>query len=140
MRITSSSIALTVADPAASSSFLQRHFGYRELVAADGFASVAREGGVGIALMRTGLSNLPEEQRGRHATGIIVAFEVADLDAELERLRNEGAPFAMDLHCDPWGERAFQVVDPNGIIYQCLDWNGPVDPAYAQASAAAQDR
>jgi uncharacterized glyoxalase superfamily protein PhnB len=138
MRITSHSIALTVADVQASSQFAQRHLGYRELMAAEGFASLTREGGLNIALMQCGLPNLPEEQRQRQATGVIVAFEVDDLDAELARLKSEGAPFSMDLHVDPWGERAFQIVDPNGVIYQCLDWNGPVDPAYAEASAAAQ--
>jgi uncharacterized glyoxalase superfamily protein PhnB len=25
----------------------------------------------------------------------------------------------------PWGERAFQVTDPNGVIVQLLDWNAP---------------
>nr|WP_230205155.1 hypothetical protein [Parafrankia elaeagni] len=24
-----------------------------------------------------------------------------------------------------WGERAFQVRDPNGVIVQLVDWNGP---------------
>lgn len=138
MRVKSTSLALTVTDPQVSSAFLQRHLGFRELVAADGFASLARDGAPGIALMRPDLPNLPADQQGRHATGVIVAFEVEDLDAELARLRAEGAPLAMDLHCDPWGERAFQVVDPNGVIYQLLDWNGPVDPAYADAGAAAQ--
>jgi len=29
----------------------------------------------------------------------------------------------MPLREEPWGERAFQVTDPNGVIVQLLDWN-----------------
>ena len=32
----------------------------------------------------------------------------------------------MPLREEPWGERAFQVTDPNGVIVQLLDWNAPV--------------
>ena len=31
----------------------------------------------------------------------------------------------MPLREEPWGERAFQVTDPNGVIVQLLDWNAP---------------
>ena len=33
--------------------------------------------------------------------------------------------FTMPLREEPWGERAFQVTDPNGVIVQLLDWNAP---------------
>jgi methylmalonyl-CoA/ethylmalonyl-CoA epimerase len=57
-----------------------------------------------------------------------VAFEVDDLDAELTRLESEGIAITMPLTVEEWGERAFQVRDPNGIIVQLVDWNGPRGP------------
>jgi hypothetical protein len=30
----------------------------------------------------------------------------------------------MPLRSEEWGERAFQVRDPNGVIVELLDWNG----------------
>jgi hypothetical protein len=30
----------------------------------------------------------------------------------------------MPLTCEDWGERAFQVRDPNGVIIQLADGNG----------------
>jgi uncharacterized glyoxalase superfamily protein PhnB len=30
----------------------------------------------------------------------------------------------MSLTEEEWGERAFQVRDPNGVIVQLVDWNG----------------
>jgi hypothetical protein len=34
----------------------------------------------------------------------------------------------MPLTEEPWGERAFQVRDPNRVIVQLVDWNGPGTP------------
>jgi uncharacterized glyoxalase superfamily protein PhnB len=30
----------------------------------------------------------------------------------------------MPLRVEEWGERAFQVRDPNGVIVELLDWQG----------------
>ena len=54
--------------------------------------------------------------------GLILAFTVDDLEGELARLRAEGAAITMPLTVEEWGERAFQVTDPNGIIIQLMDW------------------
>jgi uncharacterized glyoxalase superfamily protein PhnB len=65
---------------------------------------------------------LPEDQRDDHAGGLILAFEVEDLEGELTRLRGEGVAITMPLRSEEWGERAFQVRDPNGVIIELLDW------------------
>ena len=75
--------------------------------------------------LRLGLPLLPEDQRDTHAAGLILAFVVEDLEGELARLREEGVDITMPLREEPWGERAFQVTDPNGVIVQLLDWNAP---------------
>ncbi|HEY2305540.1 MAG TPA: hypothetical protein VGI05_06630 [Streptosporangiaceae bacterium] len=31
----------------------------------------------------------------------------------------------MPLRSEEWGERAFQVRDPNGVIIELLGWNAP---------------
>lgn len=124
MRITASAVALNVEDVAASSAFLVDHFGFHEEMAADGFASLTRtDAGMNVAFLRRGLESLPEDQRDDHAGGLILAFAVEDLDGELARLRAEGVTITMPLTSEEWGERAFQVRDPNGVIVQLLDWN-----------------
>ena len=125
MKITSSAVSLTVDDVAASSAFLIRHFGFRQEMAADGFASLARDdAGMNVVFLRRGLPTLPADQRDEHATGLILAFVVDDLEGELARLRAEGVAITMPLTVEEWGERAFQVRDPNGVIVQLVDWNG----------------
>jgi uncharacterized glyoxalase superfamily protein PhnB len=124
MQITASAVSLNVNDVDASAAFLIDHFGFREEMAADGFASLAREDlGTNVVLLRRGLATLPDDQRDNHATGVILAFVVDDLDAELQRLTAEGVTITMPLRSEEWGERAFQVTDPNGILVQLMDWN-----------------
>ena len=126
MQITASAVSLNVADVAASVAFLTSHFGFRQEMAADGFAALAREdAGMNVVFLRRGLPMLPEDQRDIHAAGLVLAFVVEDLESELARLRAEGVAITMPLREEPWGERAFQVTDPNGVIVELLDWNAP---------------
>ncbi len=124
MNITSSAVSLNVDDVAASSSFLVKHFGFHEEMAADGFALLRRPGaGMNVVFLRRGLHTLPADQRDDHVRGVILAFVVDDLEAELTRLEDEGVAITMPLTEEEWGERVFQVRDPNGVIVQLLDWN-----------------
>jgi uncharacterized glyoxalase superfamily protein PhnB len=125
VRVSSSAVSFNVADAAASSAFLREHFGFREEMAADGFASLTRDDvGLNVIFLRCGLPTLPEEQRDVRAAGVILAFVVDDLEGELERLERAGVAITMPLTMEEWGERAFQVRDPNGVIVQLVDWNG----------------
>ncbi len=124
MQITASAISLNVDDVAASSAFLTDHFGFQQQFATADVASLAREdAGITVVFLRRGIETLPEDQRHDRAAGLILAFTVADLDGELARLQEEGVPITMPLTVDSWGERSFQVRDPNGVIVQLLDWN-----------------
>ncbi|MDQ3053231.1 MAG: VOC family protein [Actinomycetota bacterium] len=126
MKITSSAVSLNVADVPAASCFLVEHFGFDEEMAADGFASLSRQDvGMNVVYLRRGLASLPEDQRNDHVAGLILAFVVDDLEGELARLQAEGVAITMPLTEEEWGERAFQVRDPNGVIVQLVDWNAP---------------
>jgi catechol 2,3-dioxygenase-like lactoylglutathione lyase family enzyme len=124
VQITASAVSLNVEDVAASSAFLIEHLGFRPMMAADGFASLVREDtAMYVVFLRRGLETLPDDQRDKHATGLILAFTVDDLEGELARLQSEGVPITMPLTVEEWGERAFQVTDPNGILIQLMDWS-----------------
>jgi uncharacterized glyoxalase superfamily protein PhnB len=126
VKITASAVSLNVDDVAASSGFLVSHFGFTEKMSADGFVSLARDdAGMDVVFLRRGMDMLPGDQRHDHAAGLILAFVVDDLEGELARLQGEGVPITMPLTVEEWGERAFQVRDPNGVIVELLDWNAP---------------
>ncbi|MGW3042626.1 VOC family protein [Kitasatospora sp. NPDC001159] len=123
MQITSTVVSLTVEDVTASAAFLQRHFGYTEQMSADGFVSLGHPGGgVNVVYLRRGLEVLPEDQRNRTAGGVILAFNVEDIAAEEKRLRDEGVEITLPLLVEPWGEKLFQVADPNGVVVELVEW------------------
>ena len=61
----------------------------------------------------------------RRADGVIVAFVVEDLAAEQERLRGAGVVITLPIREEPWGERLLLVTDPNGIVYELVEWVRP---------------
>ncbi len=123
MQITASVVCLNVDDVPASSAFLQRHFGFREDMAAEGFVSLARDDvGMNVVFHRRGLEILPMPFRDQRLSGVALAFTVADLGAEEARLRSEGLEFTLPLTEQPWGERLFQVTDPNGLVIELMEW------------------
>ena len=124
MKITDTALSLNVPDPNASARFVTDHFGFTEQMAADGFVSLVRpDGGVNLVFLRTGLSTFkPAEIAGNAGDGLLVVFVVEDIDAEYDRLRGEGVPIVTPIETEEWGERYFQMRDPNGIIFQLVQW------------------
>jgi uncharacterized protein YbjT (DUF2867 family)/predicted enzyme related to lactoylglutathione lyase len=50
----------------------------------------------------------------RPPTGVEIVLEVADVEAELDRVRRAGWPIAEGLASEPWGQRDFRLLDPSG--------------------------
>jgi catechol 2,3-dioxygenase-like lactoylglutathione lyase family enzyme len=125
VKINASTISLTIDDVAASRAFFVDHLGYQERAAAEGFASLTRDDAVDVVLLQRGIDVLPPEQRDQRAAGMILAFTVDSLNAEEKRLRDEGVEITMALREEPWGERLFQVTDPNGVVIQLVEWTTP---------------
>lgn len=124
MQITSSAISLTVADPEASADFLASAFGFQREMAADGFVSLTRpDAGFNIVYLRAGLPTFkPRERAMRTADGLLIVLVVDDVDAEHDRLAAAGVSILTPLETEEWGERYFQVEDPNGIIVELVQW------------------
>ncbi|WP_029895335.1 VOC family protein [Nocardia brasiliensis] len=124
MNITASAISLNVADPRASAEFLIEHLGFTEKMSADGFVSLERpNAGMNVIYLRTGLKSFkPANSAGSAGEGLLVVFEVDDIDAEYARLQGEGVPIETPIETEEWGERYFQMRDPNGIILQLVQW------------------
>ena len=93
-------------------------------MAADGFVSLARpDVGFNLIFLRAGLPTFkPRERAGRTADGILVVLVVEDVDAKDERLTTIGVPILTPIETEEWGERYFQVEDPNGVIVQLVQW------------------
>lgn len=124
MKVTASAVSLTVADPEASARFLEETFEFRREMAADGFVSLTRpDVGFNLIYLRAGLPTFkPRDRAASTADGILVVLVVDDIDAEYERLTTAGTTILTPIETEDWGERYFQVEDPNGVIVQLVQW------------------
>lgn len=124
MQITASAISLNVDDVTASATFVKQHFGFNEEMAAEGFVSLSRpDAGFNIIFLQTDLKSFkPIHMRGHRADGLLMVFVVDDIDREYARIQSEGVKITTAIETEPWGERFFQVTDPNGVVIQLVQW------------------
>ena len=124
MKITASALSLNVADVAASAAYATEHLGFGEAMERRRLRLPRPPG-------RRLQPDLPAH-RAAHlqagaaaraaADGLLVAFVVEDVDGEYARLQAEGVAITTPIETEPWGERYFQVTDPNGVVYQLVQW------------------
>jgi predicted enzyme related to lactoylglutathione lyase len=124
VQITASAISLNVDDVTASATFVKQHFGFSEDMSADGFVSLSRkDAGFNLIFLRAGLESFkPTQMRGHRADGLLIVFVVDDIDGEYVRLQAEGVPITTPIETESWGERFFQITDPNGVVIQLVQW------------------
>lgn len=127
MNITASAISLNVRNAALSGAFLRDHFGFHTDMEAEGFVSLSRpDVGFNVIFLDVGLSTFkPATHAGPAGDGLLIAFVVDDIDSEWLRITQSGLNIATAIETEPWGERYFQVLDPNGVIIQLVQWVTP---------------
>lgn len=124
MKVTASALSLNVEDVAASARFASTHFGFTEAMSAEGFVSLTRpDVGFNLIFLRCGLASFkPAQLHGHRADGLLIALVVENIDAEYARIQAEGVEIVTPIETEPWGERYFQVMDPNGVVIQLVQW------------------
>lgn len=106
-----------------SKAFYREYFNFKLVYESDWYLElIAPDGGPAFGISFT----LPQREAGEFfsGTGLILSFEVTDVDAEYERLRAAGLGIVQELQDKPWGERSFVIDDPNGVhiyIYKAIE-------------------
>jgi uncharacterized glyoxalase superfamily protein PhnB len=140
MKITSYYPVLMVEDVGATAAFYVRHFAFAPLFEADWYVHLQStvDQAVNLAILQGDHETIPEEGRGR-AGGILLNFEVEDVDAVHAQAVAEGLPILLSLRDEAFGQRHFITRDPNGVL---IDVIKPIPPSAAFAtsylSAASQ--
>lgn len=67
----------------------------------------------------------PVFQPAFQGAGMFFTIEVRDVDAEFSRIKSLGIPIAIELRDEPWGDRHFAVVDPNGVGIDIVTYKAP---------------
>ncbi|HXF47740.1 MAG TPA: VOC family protein [Burkholderiaceae bacterium] len=69
-----------------------------------------------LGFMRPALASQPAIFRPAfNGQGVWIAVDVADVDAEYARIKSLRLPIELELRDEPWGDRHFVIVDPNGV-------------------------
>lgn len=72
-------------------------------------------------------SQQPVFQKAFQNQGMYLTIEVGDVDALYAQLKKKKVPIEIDIRNEPWGDRHFAIVDPNGIGIDIVKYSPPAE-------------
>lgn len=138
MNITQYYPVLMVEDVAEVSTFYQEHFGFRICFESDWYVHLqsAEDDKVNLAILNGSHETIPAEARNSRASGLLLNFEVADVDAVHAALVAAKLPILLPLRDEPFGQRHFITRDPAGVL---IDVITPIPPSEEFVGQFAED-
>ncbi|MEU7072162.1 VOC family protein [Streptomyces narbonensis] len=129
---------LATRDVAASRDFYTRHLGFDVTFEADWYVSLRRPDArhYELALLDHAHPTVPEGHRAAIGGGLLLNFEVDDVDAEHRRLVTEaGLREVLPLRTEDFGQRHFIVAAPDGVLIDVITVVPPTEEYAAQYAA-----
>ncbi|TNM61436.1 VOC family protein [Aliirhizobium smilacinae] len=119
-------------DVAGTVRFYIENFGFEALFSADWYAHLQSKESehVTLAILDGSHETIPETGRGK-VSGLLLNFEVDDVDVVYERLKAAGLPIRLDIRDEDFGQRHFITADPNGVL---IDIIKPIPPSAEYAA------
>lgn len=117
---------IQTADVKATKAFYVNNFRFKVSFDADWYCHLQsnEDPKVNIAILKGDHETVPAEGRG-FIQGLILNFEVEDVDAEFERAQKADLPIIKTLTDEAFGQRHFITRDPNGVL---IDVIKPIPP------------
>lgn len=133
MKTTSYYPVIMTGDVAGTAAFYIEHFRFAPVFESDWYVHLTsrEDKRVNLAILDGDHETIPAEGRGR-VSGLLINFEVSDVDAEYDRAQAGGLPILLSLRDEAFGQRHFITRDPNGVL---IDVIKPIPP---DAEFAAQ--
>ncbi len=124
-------------DVGRTASFYCEHFGFRPLFESDWYVHLQSSGNeaINLAVLKGDHETIPASGRGL-ASGLLLNFEVQDVDAVHDRLSQAGLPILLALRDEAFGQRHFITSDPNGVM---IDIVKPIPPSAEFAAHYADE-
>lgn len=57
--------------------------------------------------------------------GVYLTLEVEDVDEIYEQLKKKGVNIEVEIRSEPWGDRHFAIMDPNGVAIDIVTYTYP---------------
>lgn len=70
-------------------------------------------------------SQKPIFQTAFSGKGVYLTIEVANVDVLYQKIKGKQIPIGIELRDEPWGDRHFAIVDPNGIGIDIVTYTKP---------------
>jgi uncharacterized glyoxalase superfamily protein PhnB len=137
MQLRSFYTVLCTDDVAGTAAFWERHFGFKRVFDSGWYVHLISQvsAEANLAILDYRHETIPAPFR-KKAAGILVNFEVDDVDALYARAQAEGLKIHLALRDEPFGQRHFITEDPNGIA---IDVIKPIPPSAEFAKQYAPD-
>lgn len=105
----------------ASKEFYTTNFDFESTFEADWYVSLKsrRNPNYELALLDFRHMSLPEGFK-EPTRGVLINFEVPDVDSVYARLKAKNLQTVLDLTSEEWGQRHFIIQDPNGILIDII--------------------
>lgn len=119
---------LMTSNVAETARFYQDNFKFKAAFEADWYVHLQSEEDekVNLAVLNQDHETIPKEGRGKGAAGMLINFEVEDVDAVYEKAKENGLPILQALRDEDFGQRHFITRDPNGVL---IDVIKPIPPS-----------
>ena len=126
MTLTSAYPVLMTSNVSAAAEFYRTIFGFEDTFTSDWYVSLRRDQWE-LALLDASHETVPQSHRGAVASGVLINFEVSDVDTEWERIsRMSEVTIALPIRTEDFGQRHFIVVGPDGVL---VDVIAPIEPS-----------
>ena len=121
MKTTSSYPVIACENVAGTAAFYRAHFGFNAVFEADWYVHLqsAADAGVNLAVLDCSHGTIPAGYR-KPVQGLLINFEVDDVDAEYARLTAAGLPMLQELRSEDFGQRHFITHDPAGVMIDVI--------------------
>ncbi|MBC7894089.1 MAG: VOC family protein [Cytophagaceae bacterium] len=122
MKVSSFYPVVMTRDVPGSKAFYTTHFPFEVSFESDWYISLKanQSPAFELALLNPEHPTVPAAFRRPLAGGLILNFEVVDVDAEYARLQSAGLPIHLELRSEAFGQRHFITSDPNGILIDVI--------------------
>lgn len=137
MQTTSYYPVLLSEDVSTASEFYQRHFSFRPMYKSDWYVHLQSvdDPQTNLAIVAKDHPTIPMRGRGRTG-GVIINFEVDDVDAQHDRLQAAGVDIALPPRDEDFGQRHFIISGPDGVL---IDVIRPIPPSADHARLYAEE-
>jgi uncharacterized glyoxalase superfamily protein PhnB len=110
--------------------FYESHFRFTRLFDADWYVHLqsSEDPTVNLAILDGAHATIPVSARGGRASGVLLNFEVTDVDAQYQRAIAQGLNVLLALRDEAFGQRHFIVQGPDGVLIDVIQ---PIPPSEA---------